>query len=130
MRPASEDLENRLSATFAALADPTRRGVLARLIRGDATVGELARDASVSGPSFSRHIKVLERAGLISRERQAQWRRCTLRKESLQEAFDWLKDYERIWEDQFNKLSTYIEQLTSGSQETPRGRPGRKRRNS
>jgi DNA-binding transcriptional ArsR family regulator len=102
--------------------------VLARLIRGDATVGELARYTSISAPSFSRHIKVLERAGLISRERQAQWRRCALQPEALREALDWLKDYEHIWEDQFNKLSAYIEQLGSQPQEKPGGRPGRKRR--
>ena len=126
MRPASRKIEKRLSATFAALADPTRRRVLARLIRGQATVGELARGASVSAPSFSRHIKVLERAGLISRERQAQWRRCSLRPEPLRQAFDWLKDYERIWEEQFDKLSAYIEQLASQSQEKPNGRSGRK----
>jgi len=107
--------QDRLTATFSALADPTRRAVLARLIDGRATVGELARGTKISAPSFSRHLKVLERAGLIARERDAQWRRCRLQPRALQAAFDWLKDYEQLWDEQLEKLAAYVDQLNAAA---------------
>ncbi len=87
-----------LSETFSALADPTRRAILARLARGDATVGELAQPFPISGPAISRHLRVLERAGLIHREVAAQWRLCRLQTPPLQAAHDWLDHYRMFWE--------------------------------
>ena len=105
--------QEHLDATFSALADPTRRAVLARLMDGQATVGELARGIRISAPSFSRHLKVLEKAGLISRQHDAQWRRCQIQPRALRVAFDWLKDYEQIWAGQLDKLSAYVDRLNS-----------------
>jgi DNA-binding transcriptional ArsR family regulator len=99
---------DQLTLVFAALADPTRRAVLGRLKRGEATVGELAQDFDMSAPSFSRHVKVLERAGLIAREPDAQWRRCRLQEPALRAAVEWLKTYERLWDDQLDKLAQYV----------------------
>jgi DNA-binding transcriptional ArsR family regulator len=111
----------RLTKTFAALADPTRRRVLARLTRGTATVGELASDTDISAPSFSRHLQVLEQAGLIARATDAQWRHCRLETTALREAFDWLKDYERLWDEQFDKLADYIGRLDVPARGKARG---------
>ncbi len=116
------DHDARLTQTFAALADPTRRKVLARLTRGAATVGELASETDMSAPSFSRHLKVLEQAGLIARTAEAQWRHCRLEITALHEAFDWLKTYERFWGDQLDRLGDYIEQLQTPAVRRPRGR--------
>jgi DNA-binding transcriptional ArsR family regulator len=102
---------DRLSATFAALADPTRRAILARLSRGEATVTELAQPFSMSMPAISKHLKVLERAGLIERGREAQWRPCRLQAEPLREVDDWVEQYRRFWEESFDRLDEYLRQL-------------------
>ena len=106
--------EDQLSATFAALADPTRRAILARLAEGEATVTELAEPLPMSLPAVSRHLKVLERAGLISRNRDAQWRPSALRAEPLKQAGDWLETYRVIWEGRLDRLGAHLEQLQKG----------------
>lgn len=111
-----------LSATFAALADPTRRAILTRLATGEATVGELAEPFAMSLPAVSKHLKVLERAGLISRGREAQWRPCRLDAAPLQHAADWIASYRRFWEESFDRLDTYLAELKTGG-----GRRGRRR---
>jgi DNA-binding transcriptional ArsR family regulator len=107
MRPSSD----RLDATFSALADPTRRAILARLAAGEASVLELARPFDVSLPAISKHLKVLERAGLIARGREAQWRPCRLQAQPLKGASEWLEQYRRFWEERFDRLGDYLEQL-------------------
>ena len=97
-----------LSQTFSALADPTRRAILARLANSDATVGELAEPFDMSLPAVSRHLKVLTEAGLIERSTEAQWRRCTLRGEGMREAADWIEFYRRFWEQQFDQLDAFL----------------------
>jgi len=100
-----------LSATFAALADPTRRAILARLALGEAPVGELARPFAMSGPAVTKHLKVLERAGLISRGRAAQQRPAKLEPAALRAAADWLAEYRRFWESKFDDLDAYLKEL-------------------
>jgi DNA-binding transcriptional ArsR family regulator len=100
-----------LSLTFAALADPTRRAMLARLAEGPATVKELAEPFSISMPAISNHLKVLERAGLIERGREAQWRPAQLKAEPLKDASEWLERYREIWEDNFDRLEAYLRTL-------------------
>ena len=102
---------DRLDATFAALADPTRRAILARLARGEASVMELARPFAMSQPAISRHLKVLERAGLISRGRDAQRRPRRLEARPLEEASDWLEGYRRFWEGSFQQLDALLDEL-------------------
>jgi len=102
-----------LSLTFAALADPTRRSILARLAQGEATVGELAAPFSMTLPSISRHLKVLERAGLISKSRSAQWRPCRLEADGLQEADAWLATYRELWDDRFDRLETHLQRVVA-----------------
>jgi DNA-binding transcriptional ArsR family regulator len=102
-----------LDRTFAALADPTRRAILARLADGQATVTELAAPFAMSLPAVSKHLKVLERAGLIARGRRAQWRPAELRAEPLQEVADWLEDYRRLWEGRLDRLDTYLREIQS-----------------
>lgn len=102
-----------LSATFAALADPTRRAILARLTLGDATVNELAKPFDMTLPAVSKHLKVLERAGLIARGREAQWRPCRLEAAPLKAASDWMEQYRQFWEQSFDRLDEYLEQLQS-----------------
>jgi DNA-binding transcriptional ArsR family regulator len=102
---------DQLSHTFAALADPTRRAILARLVDGEATVTELAEPFSMSLPAISKHLKVLERAGLISRGREAQWRPCRLELQALEEVDAWLAEYRRLWEERFDRLGEYLESL-------------------
>jgi DNA-binding transcriptional ArsR family regulator len=104
-------LSRDLSVTFGALADPTRRAILARLASGETTVSELAEPFEVSGPAISKHLKVLERAGLISRGREAQWRPCRLVGAPLKDAADWLEEYRRFWEDSFDRLDDYLREL-------------------
>ena len=99
-----------LDETFAALADPTRRAILARLAEGPASVGELSTPFEISAPAISRHLKVLERAGLISREKRAQWRHCRLEPAALKAASDWIAIYRRVWEERFDALARYLEQ--------------------
>ena len=100
-----------LSATFAALADPTRRAILARLALGETPVGELARPFAMSGPAVTKHLKVLERAGLISRGRAAQQRPAKLEPEALKAASEWLGAYRRFWEEKFDDLDAYLKRL-------------------
>ena len=97
-----------LTQTFSALADPTRRAILARLATGAATVGELAEPFDISLPAVSRHLKVRTEAGLIERSTEAQWRRCTLRGEGMREAADWIEFYRRFWEQQFDQLDAFL----------------------
>src|SRR5262245_1451198 len=103
-----------LSATFSALADPTRRAILARLAEGEATVNELAEPFEISLPAVSRHLKVLEGAGLISRGREAQWRPCKLEPDRLKTVDDWLSVYRRFWEQSFDKMAAYLDELNKG----------------
>jgi DNA-binding transcriptional ArsR family regulator len=98
-----------LSQTFAALADPTRRAILARLAEGETHVGELGRPFDISGPAISRHLKVLETAGLIERRIDAQWRVCRLRGDALREACEWLEHYRAFWEESLDRLVEYLE---------------------
>ena len=100
---------DRLSSTFAALADPTRRAILARLAKGEATVGDLARPFDISLPAVSRHLKVLAGAGLIEREADAQWRRCRIRGRPLREAHGWLERYRKYWDESLERLAEYLE---------------------
>ncbi len=102
---------DRLSATFAALADPTRRAILARLASGETSVTELARPFDMSMPAVSKHLKVLERAGLIARGREAQWRPCRLAVRPLRDAADWLQRYRRFWDESFDRLDEYLKKL-------------------
>jgi DNA-binding transcriptional ArsR family regulator len=101
----------RLDTTFAALADPTRRAILARLTLGEATVTELARPFAMSQPAISKHLKVLEHAGLITRGRDAQRRPCRLEAQALAEATHWLDDYRRLWEGNFQRLDALLEEM-------------------
>jgi DNA-binding transcriptional ArsR family regulator len=107
-------LADHLSTTYAALADPTRRAILARLAAGEATVGELAEPFAMSLPAVSKHLKVLERAGLIARRRQAQWRPCRLEAGPLKDAAQWLDHYRRFWDESLDRLDDYLAELQSG----------------
>ena len=100
-----------LDRTFAALADPTRRAILARLATGKATVTELAAPFAMSQPAISKHLKVLERAGLITRGREAQWRPAALEAEPLHEAADWLEQYRQLWEERLDRLDEYLREI-------------------
>jgi DNA-binding transcriptional ArsR family regulator len=100
-----------LSTTFAALADPTRRAILARLASGECSVTELAEPFEMSMPAVSKHLRVLERAGLITRGREAQWRPCRLEAAPLKEVADWAERYRAIWEQRFDRLETYLHEL-------------------
>ncbi|MGW8248707.1 MAG: ArsR/SmtB family transcription factor [Acidiferrobacterales bacterium] len=102
---------DQLSATFSALADPTRRAILGRLSLGEATVTELAEPFEMSLPAVTKHLKVLERAGLISRGREAQWRPCRLEAQPLQDIADWVEQYRRFWEQSFDRLDDYLKTL-------------------
>src|SRR3954467_14695192 len=102
---------DQLSETFAALADPTRRAILARLASGEASVTELAEPFEMSMPAISKHLKVLERAGLIGRGREAQWRPCRLEAAPLKEVASWVEYYRRFWEQRFDRLENYLHEL-------------------
>jgi DNA-binding transcriptional ArsR family regulator len=102
---------DRLSATFAALADPTRRAILSRLATGEATVTELAKPFAMTMPAVSRHLRVLEQAGLISRGRDAQWRPARLEPEPLRDVADFVEQYRRHWEERFDRLDDYLQEL-------------------
>ncbi|WP_432285093.1 metalloregulator ArsR/SmtB family transcription factor [Aminobacter sp. BA135] len=108
--------KDHLDATFASLADPTRRAILARLAQGEATVNELAEPFEMSLPAISRHLKVLERAGLISRGREAQWRPCRLEAGPLKDIANWVERYRRFWDQSFDRMADYLKEL-----QTPRG---------
>lgn len=105
-----------LSITFAALADPTRRAILARLTAGPATVKELSEPFAMSGPAVSKHLRVLERAGLITRGRDAQWRPCQLAAAPLKEVADWAENYRRFWDASYDRLDRYLKQLQEREQ--------------
>ncbi|MBN9600068.1 MAG: helix-turn-helix transcriptional regulator [Afipia sp.] len=105
---------DRLSSTFSALADPTRRAILARLALGETSVNELAAPFEMSLPAVSKHLKVLEGAGLITRGRNAQWRPCKLEAAPLKEAANWIDFYRKFWEASFDRLDAYLERLQSG----------------
>jgi DNA-binding transcriptional ArsR family regulator len=113
--------DDRLSVTFGALANPTRRAILARLAEGGATVNELAEPFEMTLPAISKHIKVLEQAGLIRRGQQAQFRPCTIAAERLQEVSVWAEQYRSIWESRFDQMEIYLAQL-----QTPQGKEGRR----
>ena len=100
-----------LSNTFAALADPTRRAILARLISGEASVTELAAPFEMTMPAVSKHLKVLERAGLIARGREAQWRPCRLEGEPLRDVAEWMEPYRRFWDESFERLDEYLQEM-------------------
>jgi len=104
-------MNDRLSETFGALADPTRRAILARLASGEASVTELASPFAMSMPAISKHLKVLERAGLIARGREAQWRPCRLQAAPLQDVAGWVDHYRRFWEESFDRLDDYLQEL-------------------
>lgn len=103
--------DDELSVTFAALADPTRRAILARLATGQVSVQELAKPFSMSLPAVSKHLKVLERARLITRGRDAQWRPCRLKAAPMKEAVGWLEHYRRFWEESLDRLDEYLQEL-------------------
>ena len=108
-----------LSTTFAALADPTRRAILARLAKGETSVTEIAAPFEISLPAVSKHLKVLERAGLIERSREAQWRPCRLQAAPLRQVDEWVETYRRHWEERFDRLDDYLHELQSKSQQEP-----------
>ncbi|HTQ75575.1 MAG TPA: metalloregulator ArsR/SmtB family transcription factor [Burkholderiales bacterium] len=117
-----------LSATFAALADPTRRAILARLAGGETSVLDIAKPFDISLPAVSKHLKVLERAGLIERGREAQWRPCRLQAGPLKGVADWVEFYRRFWEESLDKLSSYLEELQRMDKEDRKEkRDGRKK---
>jgi DNA-binding transcriptional ArsR family regulator len=115
-------MTDRLSATFAALADPTRRAILARVATGETSVSDLARPFDMSLPAISKHLKVLERAGLIARGRKAQWRPCRLKAEPLKDAARWIDDYRRHWEHRLDRLDAYLHELQPKGAAKKRGR--------
>ncbi len=108
---------DRLSTTFAALADPTRRAILARLAHGEQSVKELARPFKMTLPAVTKHLKVLQRAGLISQGRQAQWRPCRLRAAPLKKASDWIEQYRQFWEESLDRLEQYLKSLHPETEE-------------
>jgi len=122
-------MTDRLSGTFGALADPTRRAILARLASGEASVTELAQPFEISMPAISKHLKVLERAGLIARGREAQWRPCRLQAAPLEDVAGWLEHYRRFWEQSFDRLDHYLRELkTQESKDTKEKKHVRKQR--
>jgi DNA-binding transcriptional ArsR family regulator len=118
---------DQLSTTFAALADPTRRAILARLVSGACSVTELAEPFDMSMPAVSKHLRVLERAGLIARGREAQWRPCRLEAAPLKEVAEWAERYRHIWEARFDRLDDYLQELKQKEAEKEK-RHGRKQR--
>src|SRR5229473_5527427 len=106
-------MSDRLSVTFAALADPTRRAILSRLLSGECSVTELAEPFEMSMPAVSKHLRVLERAGLIARRREAQWRPCRIEAGPLKDVADWTERYRHIWEDRLDRLGNYLQQVKS-----------------
>jgi DNA-binding transcriptional ArsR family regulator len=113
---------DRLSRTFSALADPTRRAILARLAKGEASVTDLAAPFEMSLPAVSRHLKVLARAGLIRQGRDAQWRPCTLEAAPLKRAKDWIDQYRQFWEKSFDRLEDYLDELQKKEKHHGRGK--------
>jgi DNA-binding transcriptional ArsR family regulator len=109
-------LADHLSTTFSALSDPTRRAILGRLAKGETSVTELAQPFDMTLPGISKHLKVLERAGLIARGREAQWRPCRLQANPLKDASDWIEHYRRFWQQSFDRLEDYLKELQSKEQ--------------
>ncbi|WP_433969208.1 ArsR/SmtB family transcription factor [Tunturiibacter gelidiferens] len=126
----NKDMTDQITSTFSALADPTRRAILARLALGETSVTEIAAPFEMSMPAISRHLKVLEKAGLISRGREAQWRPCKLKAEPLKQAADWLDEYRRFWEESFDRLDEYLKTLQTKENKDAgkKNGSGRKRR--
>jgi len=118
---------DRLDATFSALADPTRRAILARLASGETSVSELAEPFEMSMPAISKHLKVLQRAGLIERSREAQWRPCRLAAAPLKDVSDWLDRYRRFWEESFDRLEDYLRELQKKDAQKKEHKNGRKK---
>jgi DNA-binding transcriptional ArsR family regulator len=114
---------DQLSATFSALADPTRRAILARLSSGEASVSELAKPFDITLPGISKHLKVLERAGLIARSRDAQWRPCRLKTTRLKEVADWVEQYRRLWDERLDRLEVYLNELQAQEKNNERDSP-------
>jgi DNA-binding transcriptional ArsR family regulator len=112
-------MTDRLSATFAALADPTRRAIIARLALGETTVSELAKPFDMSGPAISKHLKVLEHAGLITRGREAQWRPCRIEPKALKAVDAWLERYRQFWEERLDRLEDYLNTLQAEEASKP-----------
>jgi DNA-binding transcriptional ArsR family regulator len=119
---------DRLSDKFAALADPTRRAILARLALGETSVTELAEPFEMSLPAVSKHLKVLERAGLIARGREAQWRPCRIEVRALKEVDEWLEEYRRLWEDRLDRLEVYLSELQADQSRDKKLRQKKRRR--
>lgn len=119
-------MADHLSTTFAALADPTRRAILARLASGEVSVTELAEPFEMSMPAVSKHLKVLERAGLIARGRNAQWRPCRLKAAPLKDIADWVQHYRRSWEQSFDRLDDYLFELQNKKLKNKEKKHGRK----
>ena len=111
-----------LTKTFTALSDPTRRAILAKLAKGDATVKDLAKPFNISAPAITKHLKVLENAGLISRSKDAQWRPCKIEPEALKDVSDWVSEYTKIWEERFDRLDEYLKTMTKKSKGKKNGR--------
>jgi DNA-binding transcriptional ArsR family regulator len=109
-----------LSKTFSALADPTRRAILARLTRGEASVKDLAKPFDMTLPAVSKHLKVLERAGLVQRSREAQWRPCRLHAKPLRQVADWVEQYRQFWEQRLDRLENYLAELQAPAKKPPR----------
>lgn len=122
-RTVSHETSDKLDLIFGALADPTRRAILSRLSRGEATVNELAAPFDLSLPAVSKHIKVLEKAGLISRKKQAQWRPCAIETSTLQEAFDWIDHYRRMWNSSLDGLDAYLRSQADEPSSGKKGEP-------
>lgn len=117
-----------LSTTFAALADPTRRAILTRLSRGESSVTELARPFKMTLPAVTKHLKVLQRAGLISQGRQAQWRPCRLEAKPLREVAGWVEQYRQHWEESLDRLEDYLRELQAAENQAAAKTPGRKQK--
>ncbi len=117
---------DQLSTTFAALADPTRRAILARLASGECSVTELSAPFEMSMPAVSKHLRVLERAGLVARRRDAQWRPCRIEAGPLKEVADWTEHYRRLWEERLDRLDTYLQQLKTKEKKHHGRKPRRK----
>jgi DNA-binding transcriptional ArsR family regulator len=120
-------MADQLSMTFAALADPTRRAILARLATGECSVTELAEPFDISMPAVSKHLRVLERAGLIGRGREAQWRPCRIEPAPLKEVAEWTERYRKIWEQHFDSLELYLQQMKSAAKKQEKKHGGKRR---
>ena len=117
-------MQDAMSSTFSALADPTRRAILARLALGETSVTELAEPFEMSMPAVSKHLRVLERAGLIARSREAQWRPCKLKAEPLKQAWGWIGDYRQFWEESFDRLDAYLQKLQAEQKKSKQKKSG------